>query len=42
MQKLLELELTNQKNDIDMQYLNLIEKKNETMNVMAHDYKNHL
>ena len=39
-QKLLELELTNQKNDIDMQYLNLIEKKNETMNVMAHDYKN--
>ena len=41
-QKLLELELTNQKNDIDMQYLNLIEKKNETMNVMAHDYKNHM
>ena len=25
-----------------MQYLNLIEKKNETMNVMAHDYKNHM
>ncbi len=25
-----------------MQYLNLIEKKNETMNIMAHDYKNHL
>lgn len=41
-QKLIELELVNQKNDIDMQYLNLIEKKNETMNVMAHDYKNHL
>lgn len=41
-QKLLELELTNQKNDIDIQYLNLIEKKNETMNVMAHDYKNHM
>ncbi len=41
-QKLLELELTNQKNDIDMQYLNLIEKKNETMNIMAHDYKNHI
>lgn len=41
-QKLLELELTNQKNDIDMQYLSLIEKKNETMNIMAHDYKNHM
>lgn len=41
-QKLLELELTNQKNDIDIQYLNLIEKKNETMNIMAHDYKNHI
>ena len=41
-QKLLELELTNQKNDIDMQYLNLIEKKNETMNIMVHDYKNHM
>ena len=26
-QKLLELELTNQKNDIDMQYLNLLKRK---------------
>ncbi len=41
-QKLIELELINQKNDIDMQYLNLIEKKNKTMNIMAHDYKNHV
>lgn len=41
-QKLIELELVNQKNDIDMQYLTLLEKKNETMNVMAHDYKNHI
>lgn len=41
-QKLIELELVNQKNDIDMSYLTLLEKKNETMNVMAHDYKNHL
>ena len=41
-QKLMELELTNQKNEIDMQYLNLIEKKNHSMQVMAHDYKNHL
>jgi len=41
-QKLIELELVNQKNDIDMQYLKLLENKNETMNVMAHDYKNHI
>lgn len=41
-QKLIELELVNQKNDIDMQYLDLLEKKNETMNIMAHDYKNNV
>ena len=41
-QKLIELEMTNQKNDIDIQYLTLLEKKNETMNIMAHDYKNHM
>lgn len=41
-QKLIELELVNQKNDIDMQYLNLIEQKNTTMNIMVHDYKNHV
>lgn len=41
-QKLIELEMINQKNDIDMQYLALIEKKNETMNIMVHDYKNHM
>lgn len=41
-QRLIELEIVNQKNDIDMRYLNLIEKKNETMNIMAHDYKNHI
>ena len=40
-QKLMELELVHQKNEIDMQYLNLIEKKNQSMQVMAHDYKNH-
>ncbi len=40
-QKLMELELAHQKNEIDMQYLNLIEKKNQSMQVMAHDYKNH-
>ncbi|WP_294905527.1 sensor histidine kinase [uncultured Eubacterium sp.] len=41
-QKLIELELVNQKNEIDMQYLELLEKKNETMNIMAHDYKNNI
>lgn len=41
-QKLIELELVNQKNDIDLQYLELLKKKNETMNIMAHDYKNNL
>ncbi len=41
-QKLIELELINQKNDIDLQYLTLLEKKNETMNIMAHDYKNNI
>ena len=41
-QKLIELEIVNQKNNIDMQYLNLIEKKNEKMQIMAHDYKNHM
>lgn len=41
-QKLIELELVNQKNDIDMKYLELLEKKNETMNIMAHDYKNNI
>lgn len=41
-QKLLEFELINQKNNIDMQYLQLLEKKNETMNIMAHNYKNHI
>lgn len=41
-QKMIELELVNQKNDIDIQYLKLLEKKNETMNIMAHDYKNSL
>lgn len=41
-QKVIELELVNQKNEIDMQYLELLEKKNDTMNVMAHDYKNNI
>lgn len=41
-QKLIELEIMNQKNNIDLQYLNLLEKKNETMQIMSHDYKRHI
>ncbi len=41
-QKLTELELANQKNEINMQYLTLLEEKNDKMNIMAHDFKNHL
>lgn len=41
-QKLIELELINQKNDIDMRYLNLLERKNEQMQIMTHDYKNNV
>lgn len=41
-QKLIDLELVNQKNNIDLQYLNLLEIKNEKMQIMAHDYKNHI
>lgn len=38
-QKLIELELINRKNNTDMQYLSLIEKKNERMQIMSHDFK---
>lgn len=38
-QKLIELELTNRKNNTDMQYLSLMEKKNERMQIMSHDFK---
>lgn len=41
-QRLLELEILNQKNDIDLKYLSLLEKKNEQMQIMSHDYKNNL
>lgn len=41
-QKLIELEMTDQKNEIDLQYLTLLEKKNEAMKIMAHDYKRHM
>lgn len=41
-QKLFELELATQKNEINIRYLELLEAKNEKINIMVHDYKNHL
>jgi len=41
-QKLIEYELTNQRNVIDLQYLSLLEKKNDQMQILTHDYKNHI
>jgi len=41
-QKLIEYELTNQRNAIDLQYLSLLEKKNDQMQILTHDYKNHI
>ncbi len=41
-QEFIELEMAEQKNTIDLQYMNLLEKKNETMQIMSHDYKKHI
>lgn len=41
-QKLIELEIAQQKNEMDMQYLNLLEERNQAMQILTHDYKNHL
>lgn len=38
----IELELINQRNQIDLQYIALLEKKDEEMQILAHDYKNHI
>ena len=40
--ELAELRQQQFKNETDMQYLNLLERKNNEMQIMAHDYKNHL
>lgn len=40
--ELAELERQQIKNEIDMQYLDLLEKKNQQMQILTHDYKNHL
>ena len=41
-QELFELQHQSLKNEIDMQYLDLLEKKNQQMQILTHDYKNHL
>lgn len=41
-QELFELQQQTLKNEIDMQYLNLLEEKNQQMQILTHDYKNHL
>ena len=41
-QKLIELEIEQQRNELDMQYLNLLEERNQEMSILRHDYKNHL
>ena len=39
---LFELKAAEQKNEAEMQYLSLLEEKNQQMQIMAHDYKNHI
>ena len=41
-QELFELQQQSLKNEIDMQYLDLLEMKNREMQILTHDYKNHL
>ena len=41
-QELAALQQQSLKNEMDMQYLNLLEQKNQAMQILTHDYKNHL
>lgn len=41
-QKILELQISNQKNDLDLAYLKLLEEKNNSSDELIHDIKNHL
>lgn len=41
-EKLNELNIENQKRELDEQYLSLLEKSNDNMQILAHDFKNHL
>ena len=40
--KIYELNLERKKQELDKQYFNIIEKSNNDMRILAHDYKNHL
>lgn len=40
--KVNELEIENKKKDLDKQYLSILEKSNDDMQILAHDFKNHL
>ena len=41
-QKILELQIANQKNTLDLSYLKLLEEKNNSSDELIHDIKNHL
>lgn len=41
-QKILELQIANQKNSLDLSYLKLLEEKNNSSDELIHDIKNHL
>lgn len=41
-QKINELNVENQKRELDEQYFSIIEKSNNDMKILAHDFKNHL
>lgn len=41
-QKVLELQIANQKNTLDLSYLKLLEEKNNSSDELIHDIKNHL
>ena len=41
-QKILELQIANQKNALDLSYLKLLEEKNNSSDELIHDIKNHL
>lgn len=41
-QKILQMEMEQQKQEIDMAYLGLLEQKNQSMQILSHDIKNHL
>lgn len=40
--ELLTLQAEQRKNEMDIQYLNLLEERNHAMQILTHDYKNHL